>query len=303
MPTLRFFAKRVLQAAAIGLAVLSPLLALAQKGSTPLIYEVASATNTVYLFGTIHVGVQGLYPLSPAVEEAFARSKVLALEADPNDQAGLIEATKASLYQPPDNLLRHISPELRADLLGVLPRVGLPIEYAQSMKPHLLAMTIAIMELGRLGYDARLGLDMYLARRAQERGMQLVQLESLAEQMALLDRLSLPVQQAMLALSVRMVANGELEQETQALLAAWTAGDPDKLNEVLERENTSLPDGASAELRELMYTKRNHAMADKIETVLAGNVPHFVAVGAGHLLNADGLVALLRSKGYAVRRL
>src|SRR6476619_7597474 len=68
----------------------------AQNGSTPLIWEARSATNTVYLFGTIHVGARKMYPLSPAVEKAFAAARVLALEADPTDQAAAVAAVQRS---------------------------------------------------------------------------------------------------------------------------------------------------------------------------------------------------------------
>ena len=56
-------------------------------------------------------------------------------------------------------------------------------------------------------------------------------------------------------------------------------------------------------MRERLYDARNREMADKIVAMLAGNEPTFVAVGAGHLLGATGIVELLRQKGYAVKRL
>ena len=87
--------RRLLQGAtAVVLAALQGL-ACAQSGSTPLIWEVRSPTNTVYLFGTIHVGARKMYPLSPAVEQAYAASHVLALEADPTDQAAALAARPA----------------------------------------------------------------------------------------------------------------------------------------------------------------------------------------------------------------
>ena len=69
-PLLRQLGARVF---AVLVVALLGLAAYAQSGSTPLIWEARSATNTIYLFGTIHVGARKLYPLSEAVEQAFAK--------------------------------------------------------------------------------------------------------------------------------------------------------------------------------------------------------------------------------------
>jgi hypothetical protein len=294
---------RALRAAALGLALLAPLLAPAQPGSTPLLYEVKSDTNTVYLLGTVHVGSRQMYPLSPQVEEAFARSRVLVLEADPEDQSGVVAAVQRSLYQPPDNLGNHVSAELLAQLRAVLPKVGLPIEYAHTMKPALLAMTVTMMEVGRLGYDPAMGVDVHFARRAKERGMPLEQLESMDEQMRMLESLSAPTQQAMLAYAVQSIADGSFETELRDMMAAWSAGDEAGLRASVERESAALPAGPGDELRDAMYARRNATMAARVEAMLARDAPHFVAVGAGHLLEQDGVVELLRKRGFTVRRL
>jgi uncharacterized protein YbaP (TraB family) len=44
-------------------------------------------------------------------------------------------------------------------------------------------------------------------------------------------------------------------------------------------------------------------MTGKIVAMLAGTEPTLVAVGVGHLLGVNGIVELLRRKGYSVRRL
>lgn len=294
---------RARSALALALAALAPLLAVAQSGSTPLLYEVRSPTNTVYLFGTIHVGARKLYPLSAPVERAFAASRVLALEADPADTDDATLAMKQGLYAAPDRLADHISPELYAQLQALLPRVGLPIEFAHAMKPYLLAMTIAMMEVQRLGYDPALGLDLHFARRARSEGKAIVELESMQQQMALFADLSPDTQEAMLRLTVAGVADGEIANEVAALVAAWSAGDADGIQRSVLQELEDLPPPAAEVLRERLYDRRNHAMAQKVEAMLAGSEPHFVAIGAGHLVGSTGLPELLRKQGFQVRRL
>jgi uncharacterized protein YbaP (TraB family) len=275
----------------------------AQGGSTPLIWEARSASNTVYLFGTIHVGARKMYPLSPAVEEAFAASRVLALEADPTDSSAAIEGMASASYRPPDTVANHISPELMGKVGNVLPKLGLPIEYARTMRPALLAMTIAVMEIGRQGYDAALGLDVYFARLAKQQGKRIVELESVGEQLALLQSFSPQLQAGMLEAAVQGVEKGTLGEELRDLVAAWRSGDGQALMTQLQRDTEELPQALAQEYEEGLYRTRNVGMVQKIIAMLEGSEPTFVAVGAGHLLGPNGLVELLQAKGYQVRKL
>ena len=294
--------RRLVQGAAA--AVLAALQGLAYaQGSTPLIWEVRSPTTIVYLFGTIHVGARKMYPLGPVVEQAYAASRLLALEADPTDQAVALAAVQHSAYTPPDNLARHISPALMEDVKKAAPALGLPIEYARSMRPQLLSMTMAMMEIGREGYDPGLGLDMHFARRAKQDGKPIIELESIAGQLALLDSFSPELQEAMLRTTVDSIGDGSLANDLRDLVSAWTSGDATGLEAQLDKETEGLSPAQVAEMRERLYDARNREMTDKIVAMLVGNDAVFVAVGAGHLLGATGIVELLRQKGYAVKRL
>lgn len=132
--------------------------------------------------------------------------------------------------------------------------------------------------------------------------MPLEQLESMDEQMRMLESLSEATQQAMLAYTVRTIAEGSFEADLHAMMTAWSAGDEAGLRASIERESAALPAEPGNELRDAMYARRNAVMAARVEAMLARDVPHFVAVGAGHLLEQDGLVELLRKRGFAVRR-
>ncbi len=160
-----------------------------------------------------------------------------------------------------------------------------------------------MMEIGRQGYDANLGLDMHFARLAKRDGKRIVELESIAGQMALLGSFSPELQEGMLRATVDSVRDGSLTTDTHELVAAWSAGDPARLMDQVDKEVDGLPEQAAAEMRERLYDARNREMADKVIAMLAGAEPTFVAVGAGHLLGDTGIVELLRRKGYAIRRL
>jgi uncharacterized protein YbaP (TraB family) len=257
----------------------------------------------VYLFGTVHVGTRALYPLSPQVEQAFAASRALALEANPLDQKEVLAAMEYAMYTPQDDLSKHISPQLYERVKGLAPRIGLPIEYARQMKPHMLAMTLAMMEIQRLGYDAALGVDVHFARRATESGMTILELESMRGQMQLFDQLAPDLQEGMLQMTVDSIKEGSVEPEMAALLAAWATGDTAGIAATIQRETENLPEPVAQELQAVIYDRRNAAMAEQIAGYLAGEDPVFVAVGAGHLTGDSGIPELLKRRGFSVRRL
>jgi len=295
----------VMQRLRLWFALVAVLLALpcAGQGSTPLLYEVRSATTTLYLFGTIHVGTRTMYPLSPQVEAAYAGSEALALEADPTDPTANGIALAGSVYRLPDNLERHVSAALYGELTAKLPQLGLPLEYARVLKPHLLAMTITMMQVQALGYEPALGLDQHFAQRARRDGKPIVELESMAQQMDMFESLPEPVQEDMLRAALQGLGSDELREELAALVAAWKSGDADGIERSVAREMESMDPDTARELQARVYVERNEAMAQKIARILEGRSVHFVAVGAGHLTGESSLPDLLERMGFRVRRL
>ena len=60
---------------------------------------------------------------------------------------------------------------------------------------------------------------------------------------------------------------------------------------------------ANEEIRDALLTRRNASWLAPIEALLADDPQPLIAVGAAHMVGDDGLVALLRARGYTVRRL
>jgi uncharacterized protein YbaP (TraB family) len=275
----------------------------AQAGeTTPLLYEIRSDTATVYLFGTIHVGTRSMYPLNTVAQAAFDEADVLALEADPTDQASIMAAMAQALYTAPDTLERHIAPDLYQRVKTMLPASGIPLNYARRLRPHLLAMVLSMTEVQRLGYDPALGLDFHFASRATTAGKPIVQLESMAEQMALFNALPAETQEGMLRTTLDVIAQGRTQDELDELVAAWSKGDADAIMAAVLHEFEQLDERSAQALHTRLYDERNRAMADKVEAMLHGAKTHFVAIGAGHLVGSTGVTNLLARKGYTVRR-
>ena len=81
------------------------------------------------------------------------------------------------------------------------------------------------------------------------------------------------------------------------MIEAWRAGDLEALSELLFREADDYP-----ELMEVFLHQRNRNWVPELEAVLASGAPAMVLVGAGHLAGDQGLIALMKERGYQVER-
>src|SRR5205814_10113021 len=82
------------------------------------------------------------------------------------------------------------------------------------------------------------------------------------------------------------------------LMKAWRRGDAERLAVVMEQESAELP-----AFNDRLLGARNRSWVPKIENFIASGQTYFVIVGAGHFGGRNGLLALLRTKGYKVEQL
>jgi uncharacterized protein YbaP (TraB family) len=291
---------RLIAAAVI---LLAPHIAWAQSDVRPPLWEVRSGDATAYLFGTIHVGAPDFYPLPDFVDSAFRNSDTLAVEADPNNAQGAAQAMAVAMYVPPDNIENHLEPALLSQVQEVSGKYGLPFQHLRQMKPYMLMFTLTLMEYGRLGYDSKYGLDAHFSQRAQRAGKPVIELESMNQQIRMLDGLSPELQSAMLQVTVDEILTGEVTVVSNEMMDAWSSGDTEKLIEILTAEERKLPPELAQEFRKRFLTERNVAMAQRIDGMLRSGQRVFIAVGALHMVGEDSIPVILREKGYTVRQL
>jgi len=289
----------------IGAAVilLASQIAWAQSEVRPPLWEIRAGDATAYLFGTIHVGAADFYPLPESVESAFRNSDTLAIEVDQNNTQEAASAVAIALYTPPDSIENHLEPALLASAQKASAQYGLQFVQLRQMKPYLLMFTLTMMEYGRLGFDPAYGLDAHFSQRARREGKRVVTLESMYQQMSMLDNLSPKLQSAMLQITVDEINSGEVPDLVDEMITAWRTGDTEQLNEVLSAEERKLKPTLAKEFRHHFLTERNAAMAQQIDDMLRDGQRVFVAVGALHMVGKDSIPVLLRKKGYAVNPL
>jgi uncharacterized protein len=265
------------------------------------LWEVKSATNTVYLFGTIHVGKKDFYPLPDAVEKALASSKKVVVEADISKTDGLADISKLIMYEAPDTLERKIPSALFARLKTQLTKFKIPVDGVKPMKPFMIGALLSVNEFTRLGYDMSFGVDAYLIASANKQMKPILELESQLGQIELLTNMPPLLQETFLENALTALEAGSIANQMSGVVTAWQTGDAKLMQDVVAAGNKNAK--RISEFDEILLYNRHPAMVKKIEGFLLDNQPHFVAVGSLHLLGPKGLVELLAAKGFKIRQL
>ena len=271
-------------------------------GAATFLWEVKSVTNRVYLFGTVHAAKQEWYPLPAVVEEAYAESPVLVVEADVTDKAALDKSATLMLYKAPDNLKNHVEPDDYERFRKLLPRYRIPEVAVYSMKPFMAASLLVFSEWARLGYLPAIGVDSYFIHKAKADVKPIVEIEGVEAQLKLMDGLTDLEHQQIFRGTLKALEMGLTGEQITGMVNAWQAGDPALMLEVARRYNDLVP--GAKEFEEKFVWSRHEAMLKKIEGYLnESRERHFIAVGSLHLAGPRGLVEELRKRGYIVRQL
>ena len=288
-------------------ALLSLIVAYAAAAPRPVaatrsfIWKATKGQGVVYLVGSVHMLTADFYPLAPALDAAFKDSDLLVEEADLSEM--LAPATQFSLLQrgmlPAGQTLdKVVSPATLALVnahTGALGAGG-TIEAVKLFKPWFLAMTLEAMEWQKAGFDPQLGLDKHFYDRAQSDGKAVQGLETTEFQISLFDTMSPDQQERFLAETLK-----DLDKETAAvgkLATAWKSGDVAGVERFVLQDLQSDP-----QVYERLLVGRNRTWLPKIEALFSRPRHAFVVVGAAHLVGPDGLVAMLKAKGYTLTQL
>jgi hypothetical protein len=249
----------------------------------PFLYEVVrpESGGSITVLGTWHGAGEAEVP--PAAWAALAAADVFVAEVDevptlrtPAEQAAL----RDQLELPPgQSLPKLLSADDWYELATILDHpAGL-----ERAKPW-----VAMSLLTRRAFTMPTpNIDEALLTRARALGKPTEFLERWAEQVAALDA---SVGGPQLAEAIH--AYPEMPCVLADGLAAYRAGD----------EAAML--AAQGSERDVLLVERNQRWLPLLEYLLGGGPHHaFVAVGVGHLVGPDGLLAMLAARGFMVRRL
>lgn len=273
------------------LIVLVAKFCFAQQFNTALCWKVTAPSSGTenYLYGTIHVTDERVYTFTDSLSSLIDSCQVFALELDPSDFnfSSAFELFKA------DTSLKDLLSKHEYILLDSVCRskLGFSADIIQFVKPIFVAI---LLTEDFAQASSQEFLDLHLSNIAKAKNKELVGLELLEEQLAAIDKIPLSYQVEMLLESLRDDSSSSaLMPELDPLIQSYLEGDTISLMDSFEEE------GLPEEFEEAMLVIRNQKMAERFHKI-AQEKSLFAAVGAAHLYGRNGLLQLLRDKGYKV---
>lgn len=283
------------------LALILWLAAAAPATAANFLWEVVSMSNRAYLFGTVHAGKKDWYPLPQAVEDAFADSRVLVVEADVTNMAAMEKSTPAMTYSPPDSLRAHVPAADYERFRKQLARHAIAEDRIAQLKPFMAVSVLVFSEWARLGYLAQFGVDSHLILKARADLKTVVEIEGVDTQVRLMNSLTDADHRQIFDGTLKALEAGITREQITGMVNAWQSGDPQLMLEIAQSYNENVP--GAKEFEEKFVWSRHEDMVKKIEGYMNDTRErHFIAVGSLHLAGPRGLVEMLRKRGYIVRQ-
>jgi uncharacterized protein YbaP (TraB family) len=266
-----------------------------------------AGTKPSYVFATLHLSGRRITSFSPRLRAALKDSKIVALEsietgavlrqAIMTDRPEWRRATVAGENQRADRLLDKTD---FAHLEALAARKGVAQSAVHTFKPSVLALVLDLPACAMGLPGAKPYVDELVADIAREKKIETVGLETIIEQIEVLDGLSRATERDLLIASLRQAYRGEDVIET--MVARYAEGDIGGSLAWL-RAAEPIPAVAQAQIPpaflDRLITARNHRMRDRALPFLKRGGA-FIAVGAAHLPGKQGLLSLFEKDGYEV---
>jgi len=257
------------------------------------LWEVHGKHNTVYLLGSIHVLRPADYPLAPAVLQAYANAKSLIMEinlAEIDSAQVQSEMITSAMLAGGKSLPDILGPQRYSHAASLAHEVGIELATFDQFAPWFAAEAISQLQLMELGFQPQSGVEMYFLERARSDGKSIAGLETVHDQIALFQGLSLELQADYLVSSLEQAH--ELPKQVDDMVHAWQRGDTAWFESQLVSEL-----GRDPVLYQSVLAARNRKWIPKIEALLNEDKNYLVIVGAGHLVGHDSVIDLLKKDG------
>jgi uncharacterized protein YbaP (TraB family) len=265
----------------------------------PALWAVKDADSTIYFLGTVHLLRPDTQWHSEKLDAAIAQASELWLEL-PTTNLQKMQGEMLALVGRYGISPRRLSADLTPDELKTLDEAakvsGMRAAQLDNFRPWFAALTISTSAIQAAGYDPTSGVDSKIEAAFGERGIAPRGLETAEQQIKVFAGMSR--EEELEYLRQAIADYREASSELDRMVANWASGDIAAMEEMFVEEMKA-DDQA---LYDALLTNRNANWVMQVEKMLEGKGVIFIAVGAGHLVGPDSVIAMLEAKGIKAER-
>ena len=266
-----------------------------------------------YVMGTYHFAPASMMDKIPGMNQALEGCDVVVGEIDKEEMTNQETQMKMgmAMVAPPDSTLDKLfTPEEYAIVEKVFDKyfgnMGVKLSQMNMLKPS--AISLQMQALQAVKYFPNMNeaelIDMAVQTRANELGRPSIGLETIEEQVKLL--FDTPLKEQAEDLLEACQKDELFVVQSSALVEAYMAQDLAKIEQVMTDPELGGDDakiiyftGGLEEAMDALIYDRNRDWVEKLDKMIPERAA-LVCVGAGHLPGDQGLLQLLRDRGYTV---
>jgi uncharacterized protein YbaP (TraB family) len=288
--------KRIITYLAGLLAFIISYTSVAQQKSGPndksLLWRISSKklTKPSYLFGTIHLICRADYLWTEKMKESLAKSDKVCFEMDLDDPSVMMQVAAGMIDNSGKTLADYFTPEQYKLIKNyVKDSLGMDIAMIEKMKPVMLETLISTS--GASDCADAISYEDSIMKTALNDKKEVLGLETPEEQLDVMA--SIPTDTVIKSLLDDIQNHNNNDTEYLQIISAYKKQDLPAIYALLM--NTK---GMATDMG-MFLDERNKKWIPRIDDKMQHSSVFF-AVGAGHLWGDNGVINLLRKKGYSV---
>ncbi len=243
-----------------------------------------------YLFGTFHLLCKGDILISEQLKKAMDNSDAVYMELDMDDPSvvmgGLMMLNMKGGKKLPD---LYTEEEYKKVSSYFKDSLHMPISFLESTKPYFL---VAMLYPKMMPCKTVSGVEEELMKLAKREKKTINGLETMQFQASVFD--SIPYEQQAKELLKGIDSMASYAKYFDTMVQVYKSQQLQKIESLFNKSEFGME-----EHQDILLDNRNKNWVGQLKKIM-DQQPVFVAVGAGHLVGKNGLIALLKKQGYKV---
>lgn len=264
------------------------------KSPKTLLWEISGngLREPSYLFGTMHILCADEASLSDNLRSVISRARKIYFEIDMDDMTEMMGALKYVKMNDGVKLSDLLTKDeyARVEAYFKKSKTPMPLSMLNRFKPMFVSSLLGEQQMD---CPQKEGMEQLIMKEASKKDKTIMGLESVQFQATLFDSIPYETQAKDLLSYIDSVDN--YRKSTAEMVAVYKQQDLEKLDSMVRKSDPSMNS-----YMDLLLYSRNRRWVQQMPNIMMEGTLLF-AVGAGHLPGDQGVINLLRKRGFTVK--